>query len=324
MELFDLDSLQPGTKGYYSLPVMNMPNGNELALTVMVAIGKHPGKTLTVLAGVHGDEYEGIRAIPEVFKQVDVEELHGRLIMVPICNAPAYFSATRNSPIDGLNLARTFPGNPEGSVTERIAHVLMHKIIAPADLLLDHHSAGTVSEMASLVGYPHQDTPLGEAARAAAIAFGGDVIWAHPTETPPGRTVSAAESLGIPWLYTEASGGSRPRPQDIEMYINGTLNVMRHMGMIHSEPQRRELQHYLIGQGDTDLPMHVKNSGYYHTFFNLLDYVEQGQVIGVVYNEVGDILEEVRAPSTGRIVLQRARPMVMAGEGVGMITGELK
>src|SRR5690606_4880468 len=109
---------------------------------------------------------------------------------------------------------------------------------------------------ATLVGYPHHNTPLGEAARAAALAFGSDVVWAHPLETPPGRTVSAAEELGIPWLYTEAFGGSRPRPEDVGLYINGTLNVMRHLGMIHSEPQRRELRrelrHYLIGDGDCD------------------------------------------------------------------------
>jgi predicted deacylase len=322
MELFELDQLQPGTKGAYSLPVMKMPNGNDVALTVLVAIGKHPGKTLTVLAGVHGDEYEGIRAIPEVFKQVDVEELHGRLIMVPICNPPAYFAATRNSPIDDANLARVFPGNPKGSVTERIAHVLTQKVIAPADLLLDHHSAGLIWEMATFVGYPHQDTPLGQAAREAALAFGSDVVWGHP-ETTVGRTISAAEALGIPWLYTEAYGGSRPRPEDIELYINGTLNVMHHLGMIENPAPKRELRLELLGDGNTDVPMTVEHSGYFQPFYQLLDSVEKDQVIGVVYNVVGEVVEEVRANASGRIVLQLIRPMVMAGDGIGLITGEL-
>ena len=91
---------------------------------MLAAAGHGDGPTLAVLAGVHGDEYEGIRAIPRIFRALDQADLRGRLIAVPVCNVPAYRTATRSSPIDGLNLARVFPGDPRGTVTQRIAHVV--------------------------------------------------------------------------------------------------------------------------------------------------------------------------------------------------------
>src|SRR5215207_1957763 len=100
MEPFDPDRLRPGRRGYFGLPVMRLPDGNDLWLPVLAAAGQADGPTLAVLAGVHGDEYEGIRAIPQIFRAFELADLRGRLIAVPICNVPAYRTATRSSPID--------------------------------------------------------------------------------------------------------------------------------------------------------------------------------------------------------------------------------
>src|SRR5262245_10996737 len=175
MEQFNLSRLRPGSRGSFGLPVMRLPDGNDLWLPVVAAAGSQDGPTLAVLAGVHGDEYEGIRAIPEVFRSVELAELRGRLVMVPVCNVPAFRTATRISPIDGLNLARVFPGDPHGTVTQRIAHVLTEHVIGPASLLVDLHSAGIAYTMPTLVGYPYADTPHARASRAAALAFGCEI-----------------------------------------------------------------------------------------------------------------------------------------------------
>ena len=58
-----------------------------------------------------GDEYDGIAAIPQVYREIEPRQLCGRLVMAPVCNMPAYEAAQRSSPIDGLNLARVFPGD---------------------------------------------------------------------------------------------------------------------------------------------------------------------------------------------------------------------
>ena len=89
MEWFDLGRLRPGRRDSFRLPVMRLPDGNDLWLPVLAAAGQADGPTLAVLAGVHGDEYEGVRAIPQIFRALDLAQLRGRLIMVPVCNIPA-------------------------------------------------------------------------------------------------------------------------------------------------------------------------------------------------------------------------------------------
>ena len=110
-------------------------------------IGATPGPTLLVLGAVHGDEYEGVEAIPAVFRRVAPDVLRGALLMVPICNVPAYESVLRSSPIDGLNLARVFPGDSNGTITQRIAYWITQKLIKPADLVIDLHSGGVTADL---------------------------------------------------------------------------------------------------------------------------------------------------------------------------------
>jgi predicted deacylase len=322
MDLFDLDRLRPGSRGSFALPVMGMPDGNSLQLPLLAAAGARDGPTLAVLAGVHGDEYEGIRAIPEIFRSVELAELCGRLLMVPICNIPAYRSATRSSPIDGLNLARVFPGDPHGTITQRIAHVLTERVIAPASLLIDLHSAGIAYTMPTLVGYPYADTPLARASRDAALAFGCDVLWAHPPDPQAGgRSISAAEQHGVPWIYTEAAGGGRALPADVACYKTGVLNVMRHLGMLPGQPQINPVRCHLLGAGNTDDPIRADASGYFVTQVELLEAVAAGQLIGRVLDVAGETIEEIHAHVDGRVVMIRGLPLIHAGEGAFLLSG---
>jgi predicted deacylase len=324
MELFNLDRLRPGSRGSFALPVMRLPDGNDLWLPVLAAAGARHGPTLAVLAGVHGDEYEGIRAIPEIFRSVDVAELRGRLIMVPVCNVPAFRTATRSSPIDGLNLARVFPGDPRGTVTQRIAHALTEQVIAPASLLIDLHSAGIAYTMPTLVGYLYADTPLGQASRAAALAFGCDVVWGHPPDPSAGeRSLSAAEQRGVPWIYTEAAGGGRALPEDVACYRDGVLNDMRHLEMLPGQPEARTPRVHLRGAGNTDDPIRVDSSGYFVSYVQLLEAVRSGQTIGAVLDLAGETVEQVRAHADGRVVIVRGLPVIHAGEGAFLLTGEM-
>lgn len=324
MQPFDLDRLRPGSRSSFALPVMRLPDGNDLWLPVLAAAGISDGPTLAVLAGVHGDEYEGIRAIPEVFRLPELAELRGRLIMIPVCNVPAFHAATRSSPIDGMNLARVFPGDPHGTVTHRIAYTLTERVIAPASLLIDLHSAGIAYTMPTLVGYAYADTSHARASRAAALAFGCDVLWAHPPDpNASGRTISAAEQLGIPWIYTEAAGGGRAQSADVACYVAGVLNIMRHLEMLPGRPEIRPPRFHLLGAGNTDNPIRADTSGYFITHVELLEPVRAGQVIGEVLDLAGETIEEIRAHAEGRAVMIRGLPVIHAGEGAFLLSGEM-
>ncbi len=314
----------PG-RGYRSLPVTPAGSTLEVWLPVLVVNGANPGPTLALLAGVHGDEYEGIRAIPEVLNELDVTKVSGRVLAVPICNPPAFQAATRCSPWDGLNLARVFPGDPNGSITEQIAAVLSDEIIGPANFLLDIHSAGVAYSIETMVGYPYEDTELGRVARGAAEAFGVGVVWAHPHDpSATGRTVSEASARGIPWLYTEAPGSGRVRPSDLDAFKAGVLNTMGYLGLLEHSPGPSPIPHYLYGSGNLDRPLKTAVGGYFVSQVDLLERVSAGQFLGAVLDPSGAVLQSFHADRDGVVAMIRGLPRVQPGDGVFLVTGEME
>ncbi len=94
---------------------------------------------------VHGDEYEGVRTLLELSRELDPARMSGDAIFVPVINPPAFWNGTRTSPLDGQNLARVFPGRPDGTPSESIAYWIDQAVFPHADLFIDLHSAGIES-----------------------------------------------------------------------------------------------------------------------------------------------------------------------------------
>ena len=312
---FSIDTLARGVQHTLTLDVTYWPDGHRLSLHVLVAAGREPGPTVVVLAGVHGDEYEGMIAIPEIFRALDVSALRGTLIAVPVCNVPAFVAATRSSPVDGLTMARVFPGDPSGTLTQRIAYWLGERIMRHADLIIDLHSAGVAYNLPMLIGYYRPDSALGVRTRELALAFGADVVWAHP-DIAPGRTMSFAAEHGIPGLYTEAPGGGRVRPEDLSTFVNGVLNSLKAMHMLDGEPIVQPPAHRLVGSGDLDHIITAGVGGLFIAHTHLLADVRQGDVLGEVRDPAGRALEVLRSPGDGVVITMRGLLRVNAGDGL--------
>ena len=315
---FNPKGLPPGSKDALDVTVADLGDG-PLRVTVLVARGAEPGPTIAVLGGVHGDEYEGPLAVRETYSALRTSDMRGLFLGVPQANLPAFLAGTRTSPIDGGNLARVFPGSPEGTATERIANFLAERVIGPSDLLIDLHSSGSSSSIPSLVGYDANDSDAGRASREAALAFGLPVVWGHP-DLAPGRSVTEANARGIPWLYTETFGGGTLHRDSAMLYARGVKNVMKHMGILDGSPDRDEVTHHLIGPGNLDQGIRTHLGGYLVCDVAPLDVVRRGDLLGRVLDLAGDVLEEVRAPEAGVVILARVAPPVAPGEVVFAIT----
>src|SRR5689334_14503795 len=240
-EQFDPRQYSPGAT--YRLEL-----GDEgLMLPVILIRGATQGKTLVATAGVHGDEYEGVRAILDTVAELVPDQMSGDFLAVPVANPPAFWNGTRTSPLDGGNLARVFPGDRDGSPTARIAWHLTRSILPHADFYLDLHSGGVKCLMPTMAGYDAADAR----SREAAYVFGAEVVWAHP-DIPPGRTISAARSMGIPCLYTEARGAGRIDAGDLKTFRRGIRNLMRHLGILPGQPESDPPRYRLSGDGDID------------------------------------------------------------------------
>ena len=294
-----------------------LPVTADLSLPLLKAVGARPGPVFAVTAGVHGDEYEGVRTIFEVFESIDVAALAGTVLAVPVVNPPAHWAVSRTSPVDGANLARVFPGDAGGTLSEQIAATLVREVIGQADFYLDLHSGGVRYAMPSMAGYATFD-PRG---RAAAEAFGAPVIWGHPV-SEPGRTISSARDRGIPFLYVEAWGAGRIAPADLTMMRRGVFNLLRHLEMLPGVPEIPAPPRRLSGVGNTDDGLAAGTDGFLMLEVALLEKVTAGQRLGRLVDLLGNTLESYSAPRAGTIALTHEMPIVRKGDTLFLLADE--
>ena len=90
----------------------------------------------------------------KLIKKLEFNKLTGTIIILPVTNIGAFYSSTPYvNPIDNLNINRIFPGNENGSVSEKIAHFIATKIIPLSDVFLDAHSGDANEDLLPFVCY---------------------------------------------------------------------------------------------------------------------------------------------------------------------------
>lgn len=291
---------------------------HETFVPITIVNGKNPGKTLVLVAGIHGSEYSPIIALQNLMPMIDPNEVSGAIIAIHIASMPAYLGRTIYiSPVDGKNLNRSFPGKPDGSLTERIAFFLTSKVYPHADALLDIHSGdGNEQLRPSWVGYyaEEDDKNVVEESKKMAEAFGLKYANAFKGNlTPKSKAIwagSAAVAMGIPSIDVEAGGMGIINHYAIEEIETGVRRIMDHMNILSS------------GMAPVDPPKvfgqrHSVNAPEDGSWFPLVDtetMVKQDDVIGYMTDWYGNRIFEARAPVSGMLILRLEAPPVSKGE----------
>ncbi|MDC0262155.1 M14 family metallopeptidase [Planctomycetaceae bacterium] len=283
-----------------------------------------PGPHLLITGGVHGDEFEGPAAIDRLriqFESARFPLKRGRLTLVPIVNQPAFLRGERTAE-DGLDLARVCPGNPEGSITERIACELS-QLIRSADRYIDLHSGGRLFSILPMSGYVlHPDETVLNEQRSMAMSFNLPLIWGTSPHLN-GRSLSVARDADIPAIYAEHSGAGQCNPQGVEDYIYGCLNVMASLGMI--DFVNRDSLVELTIEDDRPESGHMQLCypsplmGLFEPAVQLGDHIKQEASLGRVFDPVTHRTETIHARQSGILFVARSFTRVKAGESVGVI-----
>lgn len=293
--------------------------------------GTSDGPHLLITGAVHGDEFEpilAIRRLMDLFRNRDkaVSGLHGRITLVPIVNESAFLRGHRCAD-DGLDLARTCPGTPEGSVTEQIAFELS-KLIRSADNYIDLHTGGTELSVYPLAGYMmHTDTRVLEAQRRMALAFNLPVVWGTAANLE-GRSLSVARDANVPAIYCEYLGAATCTQDGVEAYVEGCLNVMAELGMLDRMKSVSRV-HYVVENPEPNSGhMQICNPspifGFFESCVQPGDAIRSGDPLGTVHSLHDGQSSVIRSTQTGIVIVLRTFPRVRAGESVGVVleTGE--
>jgi len=187
------------------------------------------GPTTLILGGMHGDEYEGPVAIDALARSVDTDDLIGRLILLPALNLPAVMAGTRLTPDDGLNMNRVFPGDPLGSITQRIADWLSQTLMPLSDHIIDLHSGGRTLNFAPCVFLPEA---LGSVslAKGAGLAFGAPFTVLIDEDHAAMTIDAVAEKLGKVIIASELGGAAMLTRHTATLATEGLVRMVAALG----------------------------------------------------------------------------------------------
>ena len=293
----------------------------QIKLQQKVIEGRRPGPHLLITGGVHGDEFEPMVAVRQLMHQADPQLLSGKLTLIPVANESAYCNLHRYGS-DGLDLARTFPGCTEGSVTEQTAAVLS-RLIREADYYIDLHTGGTTLSVSPLAGYVlHTNPQVLEKQQEMAHAFNLPIVWGTSPDMN-GPSLSVARDANVPAIYAEYLGSAVCHTEGVEAYIEGCLNVMGVLGMIDRQVGSSHVKHVVEDSRPLSGHMQIQNpapiDGYFESRVVLGQRVATGDLLGVVCDELGDVREEVKLTQTGLMLVLRTFPRVSKGDGLGVV-----
>jgi predicted deacylase len=314
---FDVAGLRvaPGTRAAGWIQIARMPASGTIGIPVVVLHGNTDGPVVVVDAATHGDEYEGTLSLLRLLKEIDPRALRGTLIGVPVLNGPSFDAEVRGNPLERhhYDLNRAYPGEAGGSITQRIAAKYFSEVVKRADAVISLHGGGNVFY---LDGFVIAHTTAGNSL-ALIKAWG----WKRFTDNPDvalnpyqGTLHQKCAEIGIPSITVELGGGSHRSPDHLRRikgeFVRGLRNILIHYGLLEGQPDRPDTiwkikkQNLRVNDGgimDLDEGIDIEAS------------VDQGQRLITVYDPLGNVVEEIKAPYAGRVMGLPASPLAYPG-----------
>ncbi|WP_435319676.1 succinylglutamate desuccinylase/aspartoacylase family protein [Haloarchaeobius sp. TZWSO28] len=301
-------SAAPGEVDTGRLTVGETRDGSPVGLPVAVVNGERDGRTLYMQAVSDGNELNGVGVIREVFPQLDPATLAGEIRIVGIVNYHGFQIDSHRNPIDDTKLNRTYPGDHDGTSSERLAAATFDAA-RDADLILDLHQGSDsrmINETRVRCGRRHR---LHQKCLELAKVFGAGHILDQ--KGPDGQLARAGPDEGIPTIDPELGGTVGFDHESIEIGVEGVFNVLRYYDFL-DEDATTETQTRAKGFDQYGSP-----AGGLVTFEpDLGEQVDRGDILFTVTDAFGQLKAEVTADSNGIFWRARRLPQVATGEYV--------
>ena len=296
----------------------------------VASIRNGEGPVVLLMAGNHGDEYPGQVAIQRLWRELTPDDVTGTLLLIPCLNPPAAKAATRLSPLDGRNFNRCFPGNPNGTVSEMLAHYLSAVLFPMAEYVIDLHTGGRSMGFLPCAHMHLAPDPLQrDRMRRAAEAFLTEVTFLYADVAGTGLLTTAAERQGKIVITTEM-GGAELVPASIHRQCQaGLRNVLIHCGVLRGQEKTRAEAglgpaRWVESLDRADYRF-APESGLYENCVELGEEVTKGGLLGQIHSIENPDREPVRveAHADGLLVANRGPSIVGQGDCVACLAHDV-
>jgi hypothetical protein len=297
--------------GFVPVPLMVAKNGS--------------GPTVLLTGANHGDEYEGSVAIMHLMHELEIEQLNGRLILIPGLNFPAYLNGTRTSPLDRGNLNRLFPGDANGTPTQMIAHYIETELMPKADYIVDFHAGGSTMDYVPMLFVNRPRDPVAQEKTEMLIkAFAAPRVMFLDGLESELMIGSAARKNGTFFATGEFGGKGAVGAEGLAIVERGIRGLLHAIGAVPAfepkdspAPSKRywfNADHYIFAS----VP------GIFEPTFKLGTEVRKGDLAGLIHDPYRPWLppERIHFRAGGLAVMQRTLARVDAGNCLGHLVQE--
>ncbi|MFD3003479.1 succinylglutamate desuccinylase/aspartoacylase family protein [Pontibacter toksunensis] len=311
------EQIRPGTSRAFLLPVSSGQDSTVIPVTVFH--GSKSGPVLGITAGMHGLEYAPIIAAQQLPRHLDPAKMKGTVLLVHMANVPAFLHRTLMiNPVDGKNLNRVFPGKPNGTMTECIAHILSNEVIARSDYFVDVHAGDANNDLRPYSGYyNYYDMPeVSEKARKMAVALGFDFIVQFGNEqTLKEEAVYCsreATKRNIPAVDIECGRMGIVEEKPVLQIHDALLSLMRHLHILEGKPASVKNPVMIARRTSVE----SGHEGFFYSDISSGDYVKKGMMLGYITDLFGNHVADVTCPTDGVILYKTFNPPIKKGDGL--------
>jgi N-alpha-acetyl-L-2,4-diaminobutyrate deacetylase len=320
---FDKEGIQ---HGFLTLPYSRNDSAYGSVMIPITQFKRGDGPTALITGANHGDEYEGPIALFNFVGRTDISDIHGRIIVIPAINYPAFTVGSRVSPIDNVNLNRTFPGRPNGTVTEVIADYLIQTLVPLADFVLDIHSGGKTLDFLPFAGcHRLEDKELERRTEAATDAFQAPYKVMMFDIDADNMFDTQVENMGKVFVTTELGGGGTTTPQTVGIAKRGVDNFLIHCGIMDGVVSGKKEASIALDMPDPSCYIFCQHPGLIEPCVSLGDTVVVGDLMAKIHStdrtsSVAPI--EYKATHSGIVIARQVPSIAKMGDCLYVI-GEI-
>lgn len=294
-----------GTTTKIDANIARLPSGTVIDIPIIVHRAEQDGPSLLLLAGMHGDEINGVEIMRRIIRDKLYEVQLGMVICIPIINIYGFINFSRDVP-DGKDINRSFPGAKNGSLASQVANFLMEEIIPYIDYGIDFHTGGARINNSPQIRVKTDDPQNLELAQVFATKF----ILNSPFRDKSLR--KEAFKLGKRILVYEGGESQRLRKTAIDEGIQGMLRVMKHLGMRSSAPEPAFRTVFI----ERSTWVRARSAGLHYSYSRNGTEVTRKDVMGKVCDPYGTYELKIKAPHEGHIIAINNNPVVNRGDAL--------
>jgi predicted deacylase len=297
----------PGKGAQLNMDVARLHTRTPIQVPVIVERAKEDGPTVLLMAGLHGDEINGVEIIRRFLRKKLHKPSRGTIICLPVFNIFGFLNIQRELP-DGRDLNRSFPGTANGSLASQFAYHFMKEIAPHCDYIIDFHTGAAQRNNFPQIRCVMSDPESMELAQV----FNPPFIL---NSSLISKTIRESMIKMKKKILLFAGGMANDIEEMIvEEGLNGTKRIIAHLGM----------RNYKIDITKDRKPIILKeskwlrapNSGMFQALVKNGAFVEKGEILAIVTDPYGNYEKKIKASSPGYIICVNKSPVVYKGDAI--------